>query len=466
MTFALTLAGPNVRSQDSKSNVQNPKSQNEPSGPVLDNPTIRGGLNLEPGAAIRCMGPDGKPVTVLRLDSSGTLRLADDPFFWNRGEKDGSRFIEAGNPNSAYPDFRLPITRMGKAGPIDADSKLQLRSLSLIETNDPSEINLLRTGDEGQLPGHDEQPIANGAGTGLIRWMGRRSPGDKPGSGGGYEKDIEICGRNFGTSAKDHYGALCICVQDYRYPTPDQAQVMLVMKPGVRIGDMRESAGEAITGAMFEVDVNDERPVIIRRPEARSGGNVDLVLAAGHGGAQADEKNTLARLRATVAANDPLRAGLDVQTNHGDQLRTDWTLPVPMVEVTRDTPVKIPTGKTVPLAFTKARRDTHGQFDRAAPTKLICRKPGNYVMAACIEFAPEGKGNRQLLVRRNGSQTVAAMRVPAVGGESTQITFSSPPVELANGDVVELLVLQTSGVELELLTPGVYAPVFSMTRVG
>jgi hypothetical protein len=58
------------------------------------------------------------------------------------------------------------------------------------------------------------------------------------------------------------------------------------------------------------------------------------------------------------------------------------------------------------------------------------------------------------------------MRVPAVEGETTQITFTAPLIELKPGDYLELMVRQTSGQTLEVPAKGELAPTFSVARVG
>ena len=59
-------------------------------------------------------------------------------------------------------------------------------------------------------------------------------------------------------------------------------------------------------------------------------------------------------------------------------------------------------------------------------------------------------------------QQVAAMRVPAVDGDSTQIIFTAPPIDLQTGDYVELMVRQTSGQSLAIES----TPTLAMTRAG
>src|SRR5437867_4420976 len=95
---------------------------------------IHGSLDLDNGVPIRWKKPDGSGyVNIFLLDKNGTLQLCHDPFYFEQDKPDRSvkpkdpqereqrqkleeqhqslRVIEVRNPNSAYPDLRLPITR-------------------------------------------------------------------------------------------------------------------------------------------------------------------------------------------------------------------------------------------------------------------------------------------------------------------------------------------------------------------
>jgi hypothetical protein len=243
---------------------------------------------------------------------------------------------------------------------------------------------------------------------------------------------------------------------------------MVIMKRGVRIGELLGSPGDGVVGSMFEVDSNDDRPVIFRRSQASATQPVMLAMAVGKDGSEADEKNTLGLIKAqrTSGSEDNLSSRVEIQTNKGNRLESDWVLPVPAAEVSLAGAQSVPSGEPTVLSFDQEQHDANGIFDEQAKTRLTCRTAGRYAISACVEFAANGKGSRQVLVRRNGKDEVAAMRVPAVSDETTQITFTSPPVELKPGDYVELLVRQTSGQVLQISTTEQIAPKFSMTRVG
>jgi hypothetical protein len=456
---------------------------------TLQSVKIQGSLDLENGVPIRWKKPDGSGyINIFMVDKNGTLQLCHDPFFFEQGnlERAGppsdpqgiaemrrlerqhqeQRVIEVRNPNSAYPDLRLPITRHrpGGKGIWDADSKLMTRSATFIETNDPAELNLIRTGDDAKPVKHEDAPVKDGATTGILRFQGRSAQADPPGHLGGYTKDAEIRARKYGTSEREHYGAILYEVYDNRYPE-QQGPVMLMMNHGVRVGhDGRKMAG--VTGAMLEVDLHDDRPVILRRSEASTTQPVALALATGKNGTSADAQNSLALIKAAPVAGSTLTSRVEIQTNKGNKLESDWVLPVPAAQVSLDADQRIPSGEIVALAFNQKQYDSDSIRSDQSTTRLTCRTAGRYAISAAVEFSANGKGSRQVIVRLNGKEQVAAMRVPAVDAETTQITFTAPPIELNPDDYVELLVRQTSGQTMEVPAKGELPPRFSMTRVG
>jgi hypothetical protein len=242
------------------------------------------------------------------------------------------------------------------------------------------------------------------------------------------------------------------------------------MKPGVRVGAV-QGRGGAMTGGMLEVDSVDDRPVILRRPNASTTQPVMLALAAGKEGTAADAANTLGLIKATALptegdAGGVGRSRVEIQTNRDKHLVSDWVLPVPSVQVSNRSPQQIPSGELVAVSFDRPVYDNDGMHDDGHATRLTCRTPGKYAISAFVEFAANGKGSRQIVVRRNGKDDVAAMRVGAVDGETTQITFTAPPVELNAGDYVELFVRQTSGQPLEIPANGTPAVSLGMIRAG
>jgi hypothetical protein len=456
---------------------------------TLQNVQIKGTLDLDNGVPIRWKKPDGTGyVNIFRMDKNGTLQLCPDPFFFDQPRQDlpearsdapkdreqriawerqhDQRVIEVRNPKSAYPDLRLPFTRThtnGKAW--DADSKLMARSATFVETNDPAEINLIRTGDDAKPVNDENAPVKDGAVTGILRFMGRSSKADPPGVLGGYAKDVEIVARNYGTAEANHYGALMFAVADTRYKNVESA-VMLVMRPGVRIADANEKMA-GVSGGMLEVDSQDDRPVILRRENASTTRPVALALASGKNGTAADANNSLAVIKASPQnAANPHASRVEIQTNKGGRLESDWVLPVPAAEGANQAGQKIPSGQPVTLAFGQCRYDTDSIFQADEPTRLTCRTAGRYLVSAAVEFSANAKGSRQVIVRRNGREQVAAMRVPAVDGETTQITFTAPPIDLKPGDYVELLVRQTSGRVLEVQGNAELPLKFGITRAG
>jgi hypothetical protein len=336
-----------------------------------------------------------------------------------------------------------------------------------METNDPAELNLVRTGND-DVPVNDENaPVKDGSITGILRFMGRCSPArDNQHSGVGT--DAEIIGRNYGTTEKNHRGGMFFLVKDNNLPdATDQSGVMAMVQGGVRIGHMARSSAEGRTGSILEVDCDDNRPVIVRRAQASTTQPVALALAAGKNGTAADDQNSLAVIKASPVSDGAAESRLEIQTNKGGKLGTEWVLPVPAARATRDGGQLIPSGELVPLSFNQSGFDTDGiRPSGEAATRLTCHTSGRYAVSAALEFSANGYGSRQVIVRLNGRKQVAAVRVAAVEDETTQITFTAPPLELKAGDYVELLVRQTSGQTLEVPSTGEQPATFSITRVG
>jgi hypothetical protein len=428
-------------------------------------------------------------VNVFVMNKDGTLQLCHDPFYFEQPKPDKSvktkdhaererrrmleeqhnkqRVIEVRNPNSNFPDLRLPITRSKDGNHIwDNDAQLVVRSASFVETNDPPELNFVRTGNDATPVNDENAPVADGSITGILRFMGRCSPAKGDHSGVGT--DAEIIGRNYGTSEKDHRGGLFFFAKDNNIPNAtDSSGVMAIVQPGVRIGRMARAPGEGKTGSIFEVDAEDDRPVIFRRSQASTTQPVMLALANGKNGTSADDSNSLALIKATpLSSSNALTSRIEIQTNTGNKLQSDWVLPVPAAQLSSSAAQQISSGELVALAFDQNRYDTDAIRQTDQPTRLTCRTAGRYAISAAVEFAANGKGSRQIIVRLNGQQQVAAMRAQAVDGETTQVTFTAPPIELKIGDYVELMVRQTSGQTLEVPAKGELPPTFAMTRVG
>ena len=481
LLLVVLIIGPSIARADSSA------TQPAAGDLTLNSVKIQGSLDLENGVPIRWKKPDGSGyVNIFTLDKNGTLQLCHDPFYFEQIKPDkntkskgaeekqerarleeqhnSQRVIEVRNPNSAYPDLRLPITRSQGSGDIwDCDSKLTVRSATFLETNDPAELNLVRTGNDN-VPVNDENaPVQDGSITGILRFMGRCSPArDTQHSGVGT--DAEIIGRNYGTTEKNHWGGLFFLVKDNNLPDPtDSSGVMAMVQAGVRVGHMARSAAEGRTGSILEVDCDDNRPVIVRRAKATTTQPVMLALAAGKNGTAADESNSLALIKASPLADGANGSRLEIQTNKGNKLQSDWVLPVPAARASNDAAQQVASGAIVALMFNQNRFDTDAIHQAS---RLTCRTPGLYAISAALEFSANGNGTRQVIVRLNGREQVAATRVAAAEGETTQITFTAPAIELKAGDYVELLVRQTSGQTLEVPAKGEQPPTFSMVRVG
>ena len=94
--------------------------------------------------------------------------------------------------------------------------------------------------------------------------------------------------------------------------------------------------------------------------------------------------------------------------------------------------------------------DTHGFHSNTTnPERFTCQKAGTYVITGQVSFAANATGNRDTLIRVNGTDYVGQMRLPAAATGSTSVPVTAI-VKLALNDYVELCGRQYSGGSLNL----------------
>lgn len=89
---------------------------------------------------------------------------------------------------------------------------------------------------------------------------------------------------------------------------------------------------------------------------------------------------------------------------------------------------------------------------------------GTYIVSGHVEFASNATGYRQAFIRRNGSEALASLLVPAVNGAVTVLSVSTLFLFAVN-DYVELVVTQTSGAALNVDAVNFYTPYFAAARI-
>lgn len=150
------------------------------------------------------------------------------------------------------------------------------------------------------------------------------------------------------------------------------------------------------------------------------------------------------------------------------QTRHDWH----SCRVYRSTNQSIPTGVWTAISFDTVRWDTSPEVTRkiwmvANPTRLTCRRAGPaYQISGTIEWDLNATGERAVGIRLNGATYLAReLEMATVGNYANEMAISTL-YELAVGDFVELMVFQTRGVALNIVSSGNYSPEFMMARVG
>jgi hypothetical protein len=121
------------------------------------------------------------------------------------------------------------------------------------------------------------------------------------------------------------------------------------------------------------------------------------------------------------------------------------------------------------VALNSERVDTDGFHDSSTNnTRLTVPSglAGKYQITAHIAWGAGSVGVRQLQLRLNGTTIIADNTISPPGA----FAFSVPPVTtmytLAVGDYVEIVVTQSSGGALDVISSGNISPEFSMVRIG
>jgi hypothetical protein len=100
-------------------------------------------------------------------------------------------------------------------------------------------------------------------------------------------------------------------------------------------------------------------------------------------------------------------------------------------------------------------------------SRLTCRYAGVYDIKAQIEWAASATGQRTVAIKLNGATQIGLANQDATAGGGTTSQICQVLYSLAVNDYVEVLVTQSSGGALNVLTStNVIGPAFSMVRVA
>ena len=120
------------------------------------------------------------------------------------------------------------------------------------------------------------------------------------------------------------------------------------------------------------------------------------------------------------------------------------------------------------LAFNQETFDTSSMHDTSTNnSRLVATPAGVYFVWGDVRFAANASGERQILIRVNGSTLVSNYADAAndISGKA-HIQTTSTLVKLAEDDYVELCVQQTSGGSLSVNSNALYSPQFAMALIG
>lgn len=126
----------------------------------------------------------------------------------------------------------------------------------------------------------------------------------------------------------------------------------------------------------------------------------------------------------------------------------------------------IPHNTTTVLTFDSERYDTDNYHSTSSNTsRLTAPVAGKYDVKVCVSIAANATGIRDVLINKNGTDTVAQVLLPSAGATFQTIIEVACTIDLAAGDYVEAAIYQNSGVALNSLAAAKYAPEFSIELV-
>lgn len=123
-------------------------------------------------------------------------------------------------------------------------------------------------------------------------------------------------------------------------------------------------------------------------------------------------------------------------------------------------------GTLYPIPFPYETYDTFNFHDNITNnTRLTCTKAGIYLIMGVINYVANATGNRDALIRLNGSTYIGDMRLQAMASGVTKVPVSTF-YPLALGDYIELIGRQYSGGALTTYYGGDYSSFFQMIKIG
>jgi hypothetical protein len=138
----------------------------------------------------------------------------------------------------------------------------------------------------------------------------------------------------------------------------------------------------------------------------------------------------------------------------------------PTCRVYRSTNQSITTATSTAITFNSERFDTDAMHDVVTNTdRITINTAGLYVISGNVTFDTSATGIRELTIELNGTTAIARL---SVGNRSDNYNIASVTCayKLAATDFVKLVVYQTSGGALNVLSQANFSPEFSAVWVG
>jgi hypothetical protein len=133
----------------------------------------------------------------------------------------------------------------------------------------------------------------------------------------------------------------------------------------------------------------------------------------------------------------------------------------------RNSAQSIPNNTFTAISWSSANFDTDVFWSAVNPTRLTVpgALAGQFIVILEVQWASSATGFREILIRKNGTTTIANLQGPAEAAGSCEQILTTLCV-LAAGDYIEGLVDQLSGGALNVAFQTAYTPTMSIVFQG
>lgn len=155
-----------------------------------------------------------------------------------------------------------------------------------------------------------------------------------------------------------------------------------------------------------------------------------------------------------------------VQLNF-DTISANLRQPMPSARVFSSVNLPVLTGALTVLAFNQERSDAGDLHSTVTNnSRLTAPITGWYMIGGHVRFAAAAGGNRQALIRLNGTTFIAPYQAASLGAAANPDFSVVTAYQMTAGDYVEVVVFQDSGGAINVLSAANFSPEFWMIRLG